>query len=355
YELAIMLPKKDDDAMNIVALSIVISFFVSFITLLIVFSFNAQITHLLGNPEISFWLYFIPITVLLTGVYQSFNYWINRKKEYGRLATNKVIQSGTTAMVNLGMGFGGFGSSGLILGRMLGQGIATGILAKVVWQERRGKLKSIDKLKVLALAIRYKKMPVFNLPNALIDGFRLSGINILIAKFFMISTLGQFSLAWKIVQVPLSLIASSLTQVFFQKISSIPKQDIHVLIKNYIFKSTLISFPLFLGIYFFAVDFFTLIFGKEWKLAGEAASVMSPWLFLNFLTAPVANIFIVLDRQEIVLFVSILYMAVPIVILVFLHQRGFLCTLEFITVSMSLVLMIYIGLALFYTKKEGRG
>lgn len=355
YELAIMLPKKDDDAMNIVALSIVISFFVSFITLLIVFSFNAQITHLLGNPEISFWLYFIPITVLLTGVYQSFNYWINRKKEYGRLATNKVIQSGTTAMVNLGMGFGGFGSSGLILGRMLGQGIATGILAKVVWQERRGKLKSIDKLKVLALAIRYKKMPVFNLPNALIDGFRLSGINILIAKFFMISTLGQFSLAWKIVQVPLSLIASSLTQVFFQKISSIPKQDIHVLIKNYIFKSTLISFPLFLGIYFFAVDFFTLIFGKEWKLAGEAASVMSPWLFLNFLTAPVANIFIVLDRQEIVLFVSILYMAVPIVILVFLHQRGFLCTLEFITVSMSLVLMVYIGLALFYTKKEGRG
>ncbi|HHD79092.1 MAG TPA: translocase, partial [Epsilonproteobacteria bacterium] len=95
YELAIMLPKKDDDAMNIVALSIVISFFVSFITLLIVFSFNAQITHLLGNPEISFWLYFIPITVLLTGIYQSFNYWINRKKEYGRLATNKVIQSGT--------------------------------------------------------------------------------------------------------------------------------------------------------------------------------------------------------------------------------------------------------------------
>ena len=68
YELAIMLPKKDEDAINIAALSIIISFFVSFVSLLIVFVFNAQITNLLGNPEISNWLYFIPLTVLLTGV-----------------------------------------------------------------------------------------------------------------------------------------------------------------------------------------------------------------------------------------------------------------------------------------------
>ena len=62
YELAIMLPKKDEDAVNIVALSIIIAFFVSLISFLIVFIFNTQITNLLGNPEISNWLYFIPIT-----------------------------------------------------------------------------------------------------------------------------------------------------------------------------------------------------------------------------------------------------------------------------------------------------
>jgi len=45
----------------------------------IVYIFNAQITNSLGNPKISNWLYFIPITVLLTGIYQSLNYWSNRK------------------------------------------------------------------------------------------------------------------------------------------------------------------------------------------------------------------------------------------------------------------------------------
>jgi O-antigen/teichoic acid export membrane protein len=135
YELAIMLPKKDEDAINIVALSLMISFFISLVSLMIVFIFNSQITNLLGNHEISNWLYFIPITVLLTGIYQSFNYWSNRKKHYKRLALSRVLQSGTTSSANLGMGYYGFGSSGLILGGVLGQGIAVTMLAKVIWKE----------------------------------------------------------------------------------------------------------------------------------------------------------------------------------------------------------------------------
>ncbi|SHO81117.1 O-antigen flippase Wzx [hydrothermal vent metagenome] len=352
YEMAIMLPKKDEDAINIVALSIIISFFVSFIALLIVCFFNAQITTLLGNPQISSWLYFIPVTVLLTGIYQSFNYWSNRKKQYKRLATSRVIQSGTTASSNLGMGFGGFGSSGLILGGVLGQGVATAVLGKMIWGEDKYRLKELKRLKMLALIKRYKKLPIFNLPNSLIDGFRLSGISILIAKFFTISTLGQFSLAWKMLQTPISLISSSLSQVFFQKISSAKKNNLDSIVKKFITKSIVIALPIFMIIYFYAVDIFILVFGENWRLAGEIASILSPWLFLNFITAPMANLFIVLNRQEIVLIVSIFYMLVPISILFILNELGFIYVLELITLAMSLILLMYIGLVLFYTKKE---
>ena len=71
YELAIILPEKDEDAINIMMLSIGITFLVSLITLLIIFIFNAQITLLFGNPNISQWLYFVPLTIVLTGVYQA--------------------------------------------------------------------------------------------------------------------------------------------------------------------------------------------------------------------------------------------------------------------------------------------
>jgi O-antigen/teichoic acid export membrane protein len=352
YELAIMLPKKDEDAINIVALSIIISFFVSLVSLMIVFIFNAQITHLLGNPEISDWLYFIPMTVLLTGIYQSFNYWSNRKKQYKRLATSRVIQSGTTATTNLGMGFNGFGSSGLILGGVLGQAVATAILGKLIWKEDNHRLNQLKKLKIFALIKKHKKLPIFNLPNAIIDGFRLSGISILIAKFFTTATLGQFSLAWKMVQTPMSLIGGSLSQVFFQKVSSSKKSDLHRIVIKFILQASIVAAPIFLLIYFFAVDIFLFVFGENWKLAGEAASVMTPWLFLNFMSSPMANIFIVLNKQEVVLLVSVIYMILPISLLVFLNTLGFIKVLLIITIAMSIILILYILLTLYYTKKE---
>ena len=120
YELAIMLPKKDSDAINIVVISFFMSFIISFIAFLLIVFFNQPIASFLGNKEISSWLYLIPVSVLLTGMYQSFNYWNNRHKRYKQLAFSKVVQSGTSATSNLGMGFNDFGSSGLIFSFVFG-------------------------------------------------------------------------------------------------------------------------------------------------------------------------------------------------------------------------------------------
>jgi len=352
YELAIMLPKKDSDAINIVLLSIIIAFFVSLLSLIFIFIFNAQITNLLGNPKISNWLYFIPITVLLTGIYQSFNYWSNRKKQYRRLAISRVVQSGSTASANLGMGFGGFGSSGLIIGGVLGQGVATSILARMIWKEDSHRLKELNKIKMIALILKYIKLPKYNLPNALIDGFRLSGINILIAKFFTTATLGQFSLAWKMVQMPMGVIGGSLSQVFFQKVSSTKKTDLHRVVIKFIIKASLVAAPIFLVIHFFAVDIFKFAFGEDWELAGQAASTMAPWLFLNFLTSPLSTLFITLNKQDIMLVFAALYMIIPLSIIYLLREDGFIEVLNIVTLSMTIMLIVFIYLVIYYTKKE---
>ncbi len=123
YELAIMLPKKKTDALNIVILSLVITITISIFAFLIVFFFNEEITILLENKNISNWLYFIPITVLFTGIYQSFNYWNSKQKQYKLIATTKVIQSTTTGTSNLSFGFAGYTFGGMILGGLFGQAI----------------------------------------------------------------------------------------------------------------------------------------------------------------------------------------------------------------------------------------
>jgi len=352
YAAAIILPKKDEDALNIAILSIIISFLISFFSLILLWIFNDAIVQFLGNKEIALWLYFVPLSVLFTGLYQVFNFWTNRKKHYKELAVSKVVQNTSMSTIHVGMGFSHFGVGGLIVGTIVGQTLALFLLIKQSWQKYSHLTPTINKLKTIALMKKYKKFPLLNLPNALVDELRLSGINMLISKFFTIATLGQFSLAWRMIQAPMSLLGSALSQVFFQKLSISKKSALHEIVKNFIFKALFIAIPIFLFIYLFAESIFVFVFGEAWKLAGESASVMSPWLFLNFLTSPLSNIFLILNRQEIMLIFSILYAVIPLTIIYFFHGYGYIEIIELMTLSMSILLLIFIFMVLFLTKKE---
>jgi len=339
YELAIMLPKKDEDAINIVALSILISFFVSFIALLIVFVFNAQITKLLGNPEISSWLYFIPISVLLTGVYQSFNYWSNRKKQYKRLATSRVIQSGTTATTNLGMGFGGFGSSGLILSGVLGQGVATAILGKMVWREDNYRLKEIKRLKIFALAKRYSEHPKYLIVSHGISNIYMQIPVFFIGKFFDLSSLGFYSFSNKFISLPGSLMANAIGDVFRQKAT----EEYHKTGKfDKIFLTTFIntvkiSIIPFILLYFTIEDIFTFVFGVKWSIAGEYAEILIVSAFFSFIITPIDKSALIVNNISYILWWHIgrfvLYLVLSVICYYFsLTIFNFLYGLVFINI-----------------------
>ena len=67
------------------------------------------------------------------------------------------------------------------------------------------------------------------------------------------------------------------------------RSDLNTIVKNFIVKASLIAAPMFLIIYFFSIDIFIFVFGENWRLAGEAASIMAPWLFFNFLSSPLST------------------------------------------------------------------
>jgi O-antigen/teichoic acid export membrane protein len=306
YELAIMLPKKDEDAINIVALSILISFFVSFMALLIVFYFNAQITSLLGNPEISSWLYFIPLSVFLTGVYQSFNYWSNRKKEYKRLATSRVIQSGATATTNLGMGLGGFGSSGLILGGVFGQGVATAFLGRLVIGKDIRVFQKVKKLKMFALARRYIKFPKFDIPSSLIYTVYSNMAIIFFTKFFEASVSGFYFFANRILKTPFGFFISAFSDVFYQKLSkSKDYKEIANEINQFslkIFKITILPFLIIVYSSYFYVE---PIFGEKWRELYLYIDIFALPIYVGLILAPYGHVLKIIDRQEISMYLHL--------------------------------------------------
>lgn len=310
YEMAIMLPKKEEDAINIVVLSIAISLFVSFLSLIIISVFNSQITNLLGNPDISNWLYFIPVTVLLTGVYQSLNYWSNRKKQYKRLAVSRVVQSGTAATVNLGMGFSGFGSSGLIVGSVVGQAIVTSILSKMIWNEDKAKSHFINRLKILAMARRYVKFPKYDIFASLSNVSAHQITHILFNALFNSTIAGYFYLTQKILSLPITFIASTISDVFRQSATKEYQQfgNAKKIYVSTFKKLFVLSFFPSLILYLYSVELFVFIFGEQWSVAGEYAKILVPMLFLKFISSPLSFMLYIAEKQAINMYSQFLFL-----------------------------------------------
>src|SRR5699024_8768625 len=86
YELAILLPEKEKDAGSVLWLSMAIILGVTTLSFFIVLFFRENIASLLGSPELASLLWWAPVTILFTGLYNAFNYWTTRRKEYKRLS-----------------------------------------------------------------------------------------------------------------------------------------------------------------------------------------------------------------------------------------------------------------------------
>jgi O-antigen/teichoic acid export membrane protein len=286
-----------------------ISFFVSIISFCIVFFFNKQLTNLLGNPDVSPWLYFVPLSIFLLGTYQSLNYWINRKKKYKELAISKVLKSGASVTTNLGMGFAEFGSGGLVAGNFIGQVIATSFLARKVWNKNKNKMKEIKKLKIFALMKKYKSFPKINMPHAFLNVFS-SELPILLITYFFYSTLtGFYTLSNRILIAPMSIITGSFGQVFLERISYLhirQRDEELVFFKSTIIKLLTYSFPIFFLLFVYSKDIFSIAFGKNWETAGVYAQILIPMLYLRFTGSIVSVVAIIHNKQHKALIIEII-------------------------------------------------
>lgn len=347
YELAIMLPDDDKDAAGLLALSILISISLSILTLLTVWLLNKQIASLLGDLEIAPWLYWVPFSVFLTGIYQSLNYWLSRKKQYKRLAVSRIYQSVSAASSNLVLGFGGIGASGLIGGNMIGQGFGSAVLLSRVWQDYKVVKRELSIEVVRANAVKYRDFPLINSLHALLDVVQTSGVAFVISIYFGSVVLGFYSLTLSILRAPLNFLGSSVSQVFYQNASETCRigGDLHKLTRNTMLKLSLVAFPFFLLFFLLAPDMFKIVFGINWEIAGRYTQILSPWLFINFIISPVSQIPIILNRQKTGFAIGFVYnMAILVSLLLAAYLgKGIVAGLYLLSISASIVLICYIG------------
>ena len=288
YELAIMLPEKDDDALNIVALGLSIATALSVLLFFVVIIFNQAICDLLGNQDISFWLYFIPLSVFFIGLFNVLKYYNNRTKQYKDLAKANVYKSIASVIVRLSVVFIKPGPTGLLSGQITSQIVAnTKLFVNTVRNKNLKLILSVSKMKLLSK--KYDDFPKYSTAAVLANTSSSQLTNILISTFYSISTLGFYSLVQRILGMPSALIGKSIGQVFYQQAAEEKRKTGTALIifKKTIIKLAMIGLPIF-GILFFVVeDLFAFVFSEAWRTAGKFATVLVPLFYVRFCIAPI--------------------------------------------------------------------
>jgi len=290
YEQVIMLPKKDEDAINILALGFIISSTLTLILLFIVIFFNNYIATLLNNQEISSWLYFIPISVFFIALFNLLTYFNSRKKNYKDIARATIIKSLVMATVQLSIGFLKNGATGLISGQFLSQMFANMQLLKNIIKNRP-LLSKIRGVKIIALAKKYRDFPKFALPSNLANTLSQHLTTILISSFYSVATLGFYSLAQRVLGMPSALVGNAIGQVFFQEATE-ERQRTGTIIKTFdatVKRLIVIALPSFTLLFFMVESLFSFVFGEEWSVAGEYAKILIPYFFISLISSTLSS------------------------------------------------------------------
>lgn len=311
YERAIILPKNDQDSVNLFALSSGLSVIFSVLLLVLIVIFKNPILQILKAEELSNFLYLIPLSVLILGVYQSSIYWYNRRKNFKKIAGAKIIQSSSVVGVQIPAGFYSTGVFGLISGIIVGQILSCCYMFKNILNQIRKNISSITLKEIKRLAKEHKEFPVFSMPGSVMNKTSVNIPIILLSSFFNTTVAGLYSLSNRLITTPMGLVTYSVSQVFYQEAASRYNQskDLAQLVKSTYKKLFLIAVVPFVILLLFAPQIFAVIFGENWRSAGDYTRFLIPWLFLVFMNSPITTLIYILKKQKLFLFFEIVLLS----------------------------------------------
>jgi len=296
YEMAIPLPKDDEEAAHIMLLSLLITAGISLITTVISLFFADVITRVLGVSGLVEYFWLLPVGVILTGVYKVFNNWAVRIKAFSKIAATKVHQSLAATAIQL-LAFN-YGSIALLLAQVVGQTTGSFGLARLAITELQHKKNRLNN--ICQAAFRYRKFPLYSSWEVIVNIAAIQLPSILFASSFGVFSVGLYSLSNRVLTLPMSVIGHAVSQVFFSDAAKAHHEGrLKDLVNNTHSRLAHIVLPPLLMLIVVAPDLFSIVFGERWRQAGVYAVWMSPWIYFQFVSSPISTVYVVLERLRV--------------------------------------------------------
>ncbi len=294
YEDAVAVPARDRDGAGLAVLAAAGGLAVA-LGLALTAPARAQVAAALGAPELAPLLPLVPVVVGTLAAANAAQAWLARVGAYRVLSLAAVVQS--ALVVGVQLAWPERDASGLVLGTALGAAAFAGVLA--VAAVRTGVARDLRWPELGALARRWRRFPQLGLPaSALVQlAARLPPL-VLVASFGP-TVVGHFAIAVASVSVPVGLVADAAGQVFAVRGAEAQRAGrLGPLVERVHGRLVAaVAFPV-LAVALLGPDLFAFVFGEPWRPSGLYARVLSPWLLLGAVGAPLTRAFDVTERQR---------------------------------------------------------
>ena len=298
YELAILLPEKDEDAAATVVLSLAIISFTVSIFGLGVWWLHVEIIQWTNTPALGLYLWLLPVGVAWTGVYNVFNYWAIRKKAFGLIARTRLFQRIAAVITKIG-GYP-FGLVGLLLGNIVAASAGIVSLVAFVVREDRNLFNTTNCRAMVRMAARYRRFPQISSVSGIMNATSLHLPMLMLAAFYGQIVTGQFALVLVVATYPTGFLGQAVGQVYLGEGASAVRNSPSTLYHLFLpvtKRMSVIAIVPMLVLVTLGPSLFVFVFGREWREAGEFARVLAPMMACQFVVSPLGSTLNLLERQ----------------------------------------------------------
>jgi len=296
YELALLLPKEEKKAMNMYAGALLISLLLSIFLLIPIYFFGKSFSEKVGFPDLSNWLYIVPIALFTNGIIQASNYWHNRNKKFNVLSVGRIIQSSSTASSNLAIGKFTYFPGGLIVSTVLGQ-----ILLSIFYVVRMrifSLWRYVSMAEIKSVLKEYREFPVKSGAGIFLNILKEQIPIFLLGYYFDAVVVGFYTLIIRLFGVPLTLLAGSIGQVYYQKaveMNNAGKSLFRMYSKTTLRMLAFLALPV-AAVMIWGGSIFGFVFGQEWAEAGQILVIFTIYYAIRFVISSQSSLLLVFKK-----------------------------------------------------------
>jgi len=308
YSSAIPLPKRDGIALNLAVLCAVTLLSVTAIIALVFAIVAPNLLRTLSMEQLLPYWWLLPLAILGAGLYDILQNWAVRTKSFRIITETQVSQAIIGSSVKIGLGALGLKPLGLLIGEIFLQ--AGGILSfsRNFWPTFSHNRRWLTAGHLQFVAFRYSDFPKYRFPSQFLLILATKAPLFYYAWQFGPDTAGQLGLALGMLALPMTLFGQSTGQAYYAEIARIGNKQpekIYQITRIITKKLFIASIAPFVVILTASPLLFSIVFGGNWKTAGNFAAILSFYLLAQFISSPLVNVLTVFDKQHLFLFINI--------------------------------------------------